>query len=257
MPIEQGSHFIDWPHVETDMKAWREWAGMSDEEKIDTGFDAVLAGDIYEPPEPTATVTQIADATKALVQLPHITAVEMAKLAREIAMDIKETHVILREFNLTQTQYDYLSEHNSFFRNALEAAAVEWHSPLSTKERVAVAAAAILEDSLPTLGARMQNRGEGLPGVTEAAKLFAKLAGIGEREHGGPPVGERFVINIDLGGSQKVTLEAGDAPQAHREPTVSSQITHAAFPEGERISLRSQPEGAGTLSSSAGKTEDT
>jgi hypothetical protein len=240
---------------------------VSDEEDIDTGFDDVLAGNVYvapvitgsvQPPEPhvcanatggdelTATVsepegtpTQISDATKALVNLPPIDMVTLAKLARAIAMDIKETHAILSEFGLTQVQYDYLSTQNTVYKNALEAACIEWHSPLSTKERVAVAAAAILEDSLPTLGARMQNRGEGLPGVTETAKLFAKLAGVGERENSGAPLGERFVINIDLGGGQKVALAAGDAPTAPAKAPDRLQSPQAA--RATASSLEIQP----------------
>lgn len=154
-------------------------------------------------------------ATKALIQLPNIEIPVLAKLARDVAMDIKERHVILKDYKLTQAQYDFLETHNAFFRNALAAASLEWHAPLSTAERIKVEAAAILEDSLPGLGARMQNKSEGLPGVIEAAKLFAKVAGVGERESGGAGSGERFTINIDLGGDQKISVStAQDAQQA-------------------------------------------
>lgn len=198
---------------------------MSD--PIDTGFDAVLAGERWEPPpeetDPpvTAAVNEEitpsnlvtpgltpdgVQAAKALVNLPPLDAPALAKLAREIAMDIKERHAILKDFGLTQTQYDFLSENNDFFKQALHAACIEWHAPLSTQERIKTEAAAILEDSLPGLGARMQNKSEGLPGVVEAAKLFAKVAGVGERDAGAGAVGERFVINIDLGGDQKISV---------------------------------------------------
>lgn len=223
-----------------------------DDEEIDTGFDAVLAGEVYVPPvgepqltaavsEEAATSTQISDANKALIgELPKdFDRVTMAKLAREIAMDIKERHAILKEHGLTQVQYEYLSEHNPYFKNALEAAIREWQSPLSTPERVSIAAAAILEDSLPGLGARMQNRGEGLPGVIEAAKFFGKLAGIGERASGGAPTGERFVINIDLGGGQTVAVAAGEAPS--RDPLLPVGL---ALPQV--IEVQSNPGGVGT-----------
>lgn len=149
-------------------------------------------------------------ATKALVHLPPgLDYPALARLARDMAMDIKERHVILRDHNLTQVQYDFLEAHNEFFKNALSAASIEWHAPLSTAERIKVEAAAILEDSLPGLGARMQNKSEGLPGVIEAAKLFAKVAGVGEREGSSAGTGERFTINIDLGGDAKVTVSTG------------------------------------------------
>jgi hypothetical protein len=220
---------------------------------VDTGFDAVLAGEVWTPPEepqPTITISEAppqephtcanahggttcdvcfgpvtatvtpgltpagVQAAKALVQLPPLSPPDLAKLAREMAMDIKERSAILTEFKLSETQYDFLEANNEFYKAALHAACIEWHAPLSTQERIKVEAAAILEDSLPGLGARMQNKGEGLPGVIEAAKLFAKVAGVGEREVGPGNSGERFVINIDLGGDQKITVETAPAPTA-------------------------------------------
>src|SRR5580693_533782 len=115
------------------------------------GFGDVLAGNVYKAPEEataspatptaadnevTATVTAAGspppglsqegrEAAKALVGLPkEFDAVAMAKLARDIAMDIKERHAILKEHGLTQAQYDYLETYNTFFKHALEAASI-------------------------------------------------------------------------------------------------------------------------------------
>lgn len=199
------------------------------EEPIETGFGDVIAGNIYVhdeaplplAPEPivTATVTDDEkfdarltqagkDAAKALVSLPKLDYPTLARLAREVAMDIKRRDDILQEFGLNNAQYEYLEANNEFYLHALKACCVEWQAPLTTQERIKVEAAAILEDSLLGLGARMQNKGEGLPGVIEAAKLFAKVAGVGERADGAAAPGERFTISIDLGGDQKVTVEA-------------------------------------------------
>lgn len=230
---------------------------MSD--PIDTGFDAVLAGEVYAHEEiVTATVTEdtcdsftaaepapslpsasapIAtsgltsagkEAAKALINLPKLTWPELAKLARELAMDIKEEHVILSEFKLDQAQFEFLKLYNDFFREAFAAACKEWHAPLSTQDRIKVEAAAILEDSLLGLGARMQNKGEGLPGVVETAKLFAKIAGVGEREAGGAAPGERFSINIDLGGDQKITVTSGEPQGASGQPNLSGPLRNDA-----------------------------
>jgi len=219
-------------------------------DRIDTGFDAVLAGEIWNPePVVTATVTEDppcptfsqsdgtntgpsastpasvisaepdaisasaslspagVQAAKVLVQLPKgLDWPTLSRLAREVAMNIKEMPDILMEFGLTQTQYDFLEAYNEFYRGALAAACKDWQSPRSTQERLQVEAAAILEDSLLGLGARMQHKGEPLPAAIEAAKLFAKIAGVGEREQSAIPSGERFVINIDLGGDTKVSV---------------------------------------------------
>lgn len=220
-------------------------------EIIDTGFDAVIAGEVYVADAPaatphvcasttgdrcdvcfgpvTATVTTLTpagvQAAKALVALPAIDFPSLAKLAREIAMDIKERHAILQEFKLTEAQYEFLEEHNEFYRSALAAACKEWHAPLTTQERIRIEAAAILEDSLLGLGARMQNKVEGLPGVIEAAKLFAKVAGVGERDAGSAAPGERFTINIDLGGDQKITVASGAPPGASVAPPVAGALS--------------------------------
>lgn len=240
---------------------------------IDTGFDAVIAGEVFKHPEPevvtatvtteppcevssappagastpkpilsspstsatpaptTSTTTETASAPQpplptagltaagqqaalSLISLPDLTWPDLSKLAREIAMNLKETHVVLKDFKLTQVQYDFLEQNNDYYREALHTACREWHSPRSTTERLQVEAAAILEDSLIDLGARMRNKGEGLPGVIEAAKFFAKVAGAGEPKNAGLPAGERFSINIDLGGDKKVSIDVGAPAQA-------------------------------------------
>ena len=220
---------------------------MSDD-PIDTGFGDVLAGNIYKAPSEgdgppdggfvppvTATVTDpavVRDATLALIgPLPSLSPPELAQMARELAMNIRPRDDILKEFKLTQTQFEYLDQHHDFFRQAYRAACIEWHAPLSTKERISIEAAAILEDSLVGLGARMRNKGEGLPGVVEVAKLFAKVAGVGERETATGPAGERFVINIDLGADKAITLTAQAPAQAAPQPR--SQLALPAHTEGE------------------------
>jgi hypothetical protein len=213
------------------------------DETIDTGFASVFAGEKWEEPsappfakplpsgevEPavtpaygvaedvTAAVTIVDEPTKqamkSLVRLPDIPYEKLAQLARDVAMDIKERHIVLSAHSLTQAQYEYLETHNEFYISALKAACIEWHAPLSTQERIKLEAAAILEDSLPGLGSRLQNTREQLPGVVEAAKLFAKIAGVGERDTGPSTPGERFVINIDLGGGQKTVVSTGPSPE--------------------------------------------
>lgn len=227
------------------------------DDPIDTGFGAVLAGEVYTHPEleiVTATVTEPPcdsstapsdapsptsasppsessgltsegqEAAKALIRMPHITWPDLARLSRELAMNIKEEHVILKEFGLDNAQFEYLKAYNGFFREAYAAHCKEWHAPLSTQDRIKVEAAAIFEDSLPGLGARMQNKGEGLPGVVEVAKLFAKVAGVGERQDGGNAPGERFSINIDLGGDQKITVSTSAPQKVAAEPSLSQSL---------------------------------
>jgi hypothetical protein len=153
-------------------------------------------------------------AAHILVGLPKLDWPTLSQLAREMAMNLKPKDHIIHDYKLSQVQYDFLEAHNEFYREAFRAACAEWHAPMSTQERIKVEAAAILEDSLLGIGARMQNKGEGLPGVIEAAKLFAKIAEVGERGSGSPSGGERVTINIDLGGDTKVSVAVAPAPQA-------------------------------------------
>lgn len=175
-------------------------------ETVETGLTAVYT----EPAEPSVAVP-----VTAAVNLPALPATltpfDLARLAREIAMDIKELSAILTVYNLTPAQYDVIKKHPQFKR-MLESAIIDWNSALSTHDRIKVEAAAVLEDALPKLGARMTNGAESLAMQVEAGKLMAKLAGIGENTHG-PQGGEKFTITINLG-ADKIQYERDAAPAA-------------------------------------------
>lgn len=128
---------------------------------------------------------------------------DLAKLAREIAMDIKELDIVLGFYHLTLEQYAEVCK-IPFFKRALENSTQEWNSALSTHERMKIEAAAILEEGLPILGARMKNKDETFAAATEAGKLFAKIAGLGEVNRNEAAPGEKFTINISLGGDAKL-----------------------------------------------------
>lgn len=221
-------------------------------EVIDTGFDDVAAGNIYKPDAElghpisaegaeifTATVTApgLTEAGKVaaleLIGMPKITTAELAQLARELAQNIRPRSLILADLKLSETHYEFLEANNPFFAAALKQACIEWNSPMSIQDRLKLESAAILEDSLPGLGARMQNKGEGLPGVTEMAKLLAKIAGVGEREVAGPSSAERFVINIDLGADKKITLSTEAAQSAPAAPRAQLAFSTNSEVEGD------------------------
>lgn len=152
-----------------------------------------------------------------LVARADISPNDLARLAREISMDICELPVILKKFNLTVEQFTVI-EQIPFFKNVLEAAIKDWSSSLNTHERMKIEAAAILEEGLPILGARMKNKDETFAAATEAGKLFAKIAGLGEVSRDAPAPGERFTISINLGGDVKLKYEREAAPAEPAEP---------------------------------------
>ena len=216
-----------------------------DDELVETGLGAIADGAaVWKEPEASSAAEPITaavnpglttagkDAAKVLIQLPEMTHGALASLAREIAMDIKTHDSILLMYKLSNAQYEYLKEYNDFFKAALHSCAIEWHSALTTPERIKIEAAAALEDAMPRLSARMVNIAEGLPGVTEVAKLFAKIAGVGEREQGQGAPGERFTISINLGGDEKLVVSSKDVT-----PPRPAQISSSA--------IRADHEGAG------------
>jgi hypothetical protein len=226
------------------------------DEQVDTGFAAVLTNPnaVWKPSEDvTATVTGptglTADgvqAAKALLALPILTGPTLARLARELAMDIRATLEILRDYNLNKVQYEFLRDNNEFFKAALTASTIEWNSAMSTQDRIRAQAAAALEDKLPDLAIRMGNKSEGLPGVVEAAKLFAKIAGVGERDVGAVASGERFTITINLGADEKIIVGSSqEVPSTGAVKTGAGHLPVDAEAQDRTQALRPIAEGQG------------
>jgi hypothetical protein len=148
--------------------------------------------------------------------------ITMVKLAREIAMDIQPIENILQQYAISNETWAELQRNTKF--NMLLSSEVEaWQTALNTHERVKMKSAAMLEEWLPDLNARMHDHEEAMPAVIEAGKMLAKIAGLGERgDVSAGNVGERFVINISMGDRvEPVTFSKEITPQVtiDHEPT--------------------------------------
>jgi hypothetical protein len=130
----------------------------------------------------------------------------LGKLAREVAMNVRDLEDVLKDYNLTPDQYESFIAGNDHFKEMLQAAVQEWNSALSTPDRIRVEAAQYLEEQLPLLAAAIGAVNEPLSGRAEVAKLLAKLADIGETSRSGES-GGKFSINIHLGEEKTVTIE--------------------------------------------------
>jgi hypothetical protein len=175
---------------------------------------------------------------------PGLDVNRLAVLAREMAMAIQPVEKILNAVGISQAQFEKFILPNAFYKRAYESFVLEWESALSTNKRIALGAAAILEDSLPKLNARMLNDINPLSSVTETAKLFAKLAGAGETKEA--VQGERFTITINMGGEKvriEETIGAVQIPKIIEGESSSTPIQY--LPEGESSStpIRHLPEG--------------
>jgi hypothetical protein len=137
----------------------------------------------------------------------------MARLAREIAMNIRPVADILDDYGLDEQAFYELDTRNAFFRKVRNEFAVEWNATTSATDRVRAVSAAYLEQALPHLARRMMQAEEPLPAVTEVAKLFGRNAGLGEPKLDRASA-ERFQITINLGADSagKPVIETYDKP---------------------------------------------
>jgi hypothetical protein len=198
-------------------------------ELVDTGFDKLVTATVTapEPPAPAGLTPEGLEALKALVALPadKSTPQFLMRVSADFAMDIHTTDAILAKHGLSHAQYEFLSQHNEFFKQALLQQAREWGRLTSTQDRLKAEAAAALEEQLPVIAMRMGQRGEKLGDAVEAAKLFAKIAGVDTSPSGPGTSGERFTINIDLGADERITARSGPPPVSGVQ-TIEGQAVH-------------------------------
>src|SRR6476659_185430 len=79
----------------------------------------------------------------------------LAKLAQEIAMNIRDVPAILKDYNITEEDFKKYVDNLPLFRRILEAAVIDWNAAGTTHERLKIEAAITLEAGLKHIGARM------------------------------------------------------------------------------------------------------
>ncbi|SRR5258707_10983191 len=174
---------------------------------------------------------------------PHITAGIIARIAREVVMEIHNLEDILVHFRISSAQYARIQQ-LPFFKNVVEDFTKEWNKISSTQERVRLISAVMYEEALPRLGAQMLDENVSPSMALETGKHFAKVAGVGEGKNDVPSsASERFVINISLG-EQKLQFTK-DVTQ--RAPTISSQKEPTKIPshsegQSDKEELQTIPE---------------
>jgi hypothetical protein len=146
----------------------------------------------------------------ALVDSPELTNFDLAKLAREIAMNIKPLDTVLEIFKITPAQYEKIKVH-PFFARALDQFTIEWNSAKSVHDRIRIESAIILEDAMPNLAGRMAKSDETLGAVIEAGKLLHKMSGMETERASGNP-GDKFTITINLGEDTKLKFSKDITP---------------------------------------------
>lgn len=148
---------------------------------------------------------------------------KLVKLAREIAMGIKDIPDILYDHGLTQREFEEIGRLPRFTK-VLSDELAAWESANNTQERVKLKAGAMIEEYLPELYARLNDREEPLVGKIKAMELVSKMAGFGERDiyAAGTP-GDRVQVIINLGADTRLEYQNRLPPKViDHEPAVTS-----------------------------------
>jgi hypothetical protein len=123
---------------------------------------------------------------------------EMAKLAREMVMGIRNYKTIFADFGIDEEDYYEIAK-NETYKRIKEHFTLEWNATTSTQDRIRLQGAAGIEVIMPVVARRALEATTPLAEVIESAKFMAKVAGIGN-EKGDPKINtEKFVISINLG----------------------------------------------------------
>lgn len=133
--------------------------------------------------------------------------VKLVKLARQIAMGMKDLPDILFANDLTQREFEEISKLPHFNR-ILEAEVRAWANIDNAEDRVRVKSASLIEEFLPELYARLNDRDENLMGKVKALELASKWARLGQTEtpQQGHP-GDRVQVIINLGADNKLVYD--------------------------------------------------
>jgi hypothetical protein len=133
--------------------------------------------------------------------------IKLVKLAREIAMDMRDVPDVLRDHDITQAEFNKL-QHNPIFINLLASEVAAWNDARNISERVKVKAGSMIEEFLPELYARINDKREPLLATVKALEYAARLAGMGQqdiKQQLNP--GDRVQVVINLGADSKLSYE--------------------------------------------------
>ncbi len=151
---------------------------------------------------------------------------KLVKLAREIAMGIRELPDILDAHGLTHTELDALQE-TPHFRKLLSSEVTAWAAAINTQERVKVKAGSLLEEYLPELYSRLNDKNEPLMAKIKAIELISKLAGFGDRDiPAACSPGDRVQVIINLGADVKLQYDK-ELPRQVIDVTPSSPLAES------------------------------
>lgn len=129
--------------------------------------------------------------------------INIVRLAREIAMDLRPLAQILQAHQVNPQQWEALKR-QPYFTKVLSAEVEGWQSAVNTGERVKLKASAMIEEFLPELWRRMLGEKEDLLKVVKGAELVTKLAGLNAEDKNAINPSDKVVITINMGSDHKL-----------------------------------------------------
>lgn len=130
--------------------------------------------------------------------------VKLVKLARQIAMGLKPVPDILFDNGLTLREFDEI-QRLPLYGRVLVSELKGWEAATNTHGRLKLKAAAMIEEYLPEMYARLNDANEPLMAKIKALEAAMKLAGIMERADGAVvSPGDRVQVTINLGADTRV-----------------------------------------------------
>lgn len=158
---------------------------------------------------------------------------KLVKLAREIAMGIKDIPDVLFDNSLTQAEFEQI-QRLPHFAKMLSSEVAAWASAVNTAERVKLKAGAMIEEYLPELYARLNDRDEPMMAKIKALETISKMAGFGATDIpvAGKP-GDRVQVIINMGADHRLEYQKTLPHKViDHEPAVASHPTmEEAFAE--------------------------
>jgi len=158
--------------------------------------------------------------------------VSMSRFAMEVARDMLPFDQICACHGITQEEFQTSIVNSLQFQKYYSEYKTLWEAPTQTDQRVAIKAAAIVEDFLPKADELLHDDTQGLQTRNDLLKTLVKLAGLGTEKPngdfggGGPSAGTRVIINLP---HARVVVNAPKAGDNAKDVTLegNSQVIDA------------------------------
>ena len=141
-----------------------------------------------------------------------LTEVDISRLAREIAREMRPLHHILTKAGITLDQYDRI-QHSDMFQQRLTEEATIWSATTKStlRERISTKAAIAIEELLDECVLMVKDKD--IPGAArvQALQFMAKVGSLGEGMMAHDDGSGRVSININING-QRVSFEKEQVP---------------------------------------------